>query len=88
MIAPEIFRIIFKGCFDFRQVSLVFSSHQDLDGLALSTEFSLAFRSFIQAEFSQGSIFFANLVAHFAVNPRRRVGVAICFDRYVIFYGR
>ena len=34
MIAPEIFRIIFKGCFDFRQVSLVFSSYQDLDSLA------------------------------------------------------
>ena len=34
MIAPEIVRITFKGSFDFREVLLVFSSHQGLDDLA------------------------------------------------------
>ena len=50
-----------------------------------NTEFSIVFRSFIQAELFQGtSIFLANPMAHFAVNPRQRVGVANCFDWYVI----
>ena len=43
-------------------------------------------------EFYSGGIFsgqyiFANPMAHFAVNPRQRVGVVNCFDWYVIFYG-
>ena len=41
-------------------------------------------RSFIQAEFFQGCVLFANPMMHFAINPRKGVGVANCFDQYVI----